>query len=145
MLKTRITEMLGIKYPIICGGMMRINYPRFLRCHFQCRGAGEPYQHDVREQGRAEGGDPRGQGAYGQTLYRHGDHPAPRKRSDSASTRTISMPAPRRGCLPWRSAACRSTGSTTADMQSILKDAGIKLFHKVGSVKHGKKRRQDRI
>ena len=26
-MKTRITEMLGIKYPILCGGMMRLAYP----------------------------------------------------------------------------------------------------------------------
>jgi nitronate monooxygenase len=26
-MKTRITEMLGIKYPIVCGGMMRLAYP----------------------------------------------------------------------------------------------------------------------
>jgi NAD(P)H-dependent flavin oxidoreductase YrpB (nitropropane dioxygenase family) len=28
-MKTRLTEMLGIKYPIVCGGMMRIAYPEF--------------------------------------------------------------------------------------------------------------------
>ncbi len=26
-MKTRITEMLGVKYPIVCGGMMRLAYP----------------------------------------------------------------------------------------------------------------------
>ena len=28
-MKTRFTEMLGIEYPIMCGGMMRLNYPPF--------------------------------------------------------------------------------------------------------------------
>jgi nitronate monooxygenase len=27
-MKTRLTEMLGIKYPIVCGGMMRLAYPK---------------------------------------------------------------------------------------------------------------------
>ena len=27
MIKTRLTEMLGIKHPIVCGGMMRLAYP----------------------------------------------------------------------------------------------------------------------
>jgi len=29
MLKTKVTEMLGIKYPIFCGNMMNISYPEF--------------------------------------------------------------------------------------------------------------------
>jgi len=29
MLKTKVTEMLGIKYPIFCGNMMNISYPSF--------------------------------------------------------------------------------------------------------------------
>ncbi|MBI5606457.1 MAG: nitronate monooxygenase, partial [Deltaproteobacteria bacterium] len=26
-MKTRLTEMLGIQYPIVCGGLMRLAYP----------------------------------------------------------------------------------------------------------------------
>ena len=29
MIKTKVTEMLGIRYPIICGVMMNISYPKF--------------------------------------------------------------------------------------------------------------------
>ena len=29
MVKTKVTEMLGIKYPIFCGNMMNISYPSF--------------------------------------------------------------------------------------------------------------------
>ena len=39
-MKTRLTEMLGIKYPIVCGGMMRLAYPELCAAVSEAGGLG---------------------------------------------------------------------------------------------------------
>jgi nitronate monooxygenase len=39
-MKTRLTEMLGIKYPILCGGMMRLAYPELCAAVSEAGGLG---------------------------------------------------------------------------------------------------------
>ncbi len=134
-MKTRLTEMLGIKYPIVCGGMMRLAYPGLCAAISNAGGLGNL------------------------TSFMYPDKKAlkaaiqeTRDLTDKPFWINVTM-------LPALSASDKlyrnyfeviaeekitavEIGGTPLDRFAdgeyvkILKDAGVKLIHKVGSVKH---------
>jgi len=136
-MKTRITDMLGIKYPIICGGMMRLSYP--------------PLCAAISNAGAL--------GNLTSTMYAGKEELKAairevRQLTDKPFIVTVTiLPAMAVGPDQYRSyfEACAEEKVPAMEISGvplnrfddgkyikILKDAGIKLFHKVGSVKHGK-------
>ena len=70
MLETRITEMLGIKYPIVQEGMAWIGTAELLAAVSNAGGAGRSRFRDAPHAGVAPGGNPQDESPYGQTLQR---------------------------------------------------------------------------
>lgn len=136
-MRTKITEMLGIKYPIICGGMMRLAYPPLCAAISNAGGLGnltstmytgkEEFKDAIREV---------------------------RQLTDKPFIVTVTiLPAMTVGMEQYRGyfEACAEEKVPAMEISGvplnrfddgkylkILKDAGVKLFHKVGSVKHAK-------
>jgi NADH:quinone reductase (non-electrogenic) len=136
-MKTRITEMLGIKYPIICGGMMRLAYPPLCAAISNAGGLGNltSAMYKTKEEFRAAIREVR-------TLT---DKPF--------IVNVTLLPALAVGpeqyrdffdvCAEEKVAAMEIGGTPLNRFEDgrhfkKLKDAGVKLFHKVGAVKHGK-------
>ncbi len=136
-MKTKITELLGIEYPIVCGGMMRLAYP--------------PLCAAISEAG--------GLGNLTSTMYGSKDE----LKKAISDVRAITskpfwvnvtmLPALNVGEDHYKSffeaiaeeqVAAVEIGGTPLDRFAggeyvkILKDAGVKLIHKVGSVRHAK-------
>jgi len=135
MLKTKITEMFGIRYPIICGSMMWLGRPQLCAAVSNAGGMGDltaanyESEADFRE-------------AIGET----------RRLTDKPFMVGITLlPSIRitpehyamyfRVCAAERVAGIEISGTPldkAAGKQGIemLKNAGVRLFHKVGSVRH---------
>ena len=136
-MKTRMTELLGIEYPIMCGGMMRLAYPKL------CAAISEA-------------------GALGNltaAMYCDGDElkaaiKEVRKLTSKPFAVNVTMlPAMAIGDDHYKSyfqavadegVAAMELGGTPIDRfaggeyMKILQGAGVKLIHKVGSVRHAK-------
>lgn len=136
-MKTRITQMLGIKYPILCGGMMRLAYPKLCAA--------------ISEAG--------GLGSLTSAMYADKNDLRNAIREVRSLTKkpfwvnVTMLPAINIGEAHYKSffdaiaeegVAAVEIGGTPLDKFSngeyvkILKDAGVKLIHKVGAVRHGK-------
>lgn len=135
MFKTAITEMFGIKYPIICGAMMWLSKPDLCAAVSNAGGMGNltAGNWETEEEFR---------GAIHET----------RKLTDKPFTVNVSiLPSLHitpehhrmyvRVCAEERVAAMEISGAPLdrgvgRDAVETLKKAGVKLFHKVGSVRH---------
>lgn len=136
-MKTRITEMLGIKYPIICGGMMRLAYPDLCAAISNAGGLGNLTS----------------------AMYQDKADFTAAIRSVKAQTdkpfivNVTLLPSIGIGDEKYQGyfeaiaeegvAALELSGTPLHRYKDgyyfrLLKDAGVKLFHKVGSVRHGK-------
>jgi NAD(P)H-dependent flavin oxidoreductase YrpB (nitropropane dioxygenase family) len=135
-MKTRLTEMLGIKYPIVCGGMMRIAYPELCAAISNAGGMGNltaamyPEKDDLAVAIRKV-----------------------RKLTDKPFIVNVTLlPAIALSedhyknffdILAAEQVPAMEIGGTPLDRFAggvyikKLKDAGVKLIHKVGSVRHG--------
>ena len=136
-MKTKITEMLGIKYPIICGGMMRINYPPFCAAISNAGALGNLTS-------TMYAGKKELQAAIREV----------RKLTDRPFNVTVTiLPSMTVNFDQYRGyfEACAEEKVPCMEISGlplnrfddgkyikILKDAGVILFHKVGSVRHGK-------
>lgn len=135
MLKTAITEMFGIKYPILCGGMMWLCKPRLCAAISNAGGMGN-----------LTAGNYETEEAFRQAIRET------RKLTDKPFMVNITMlPSIRitaehhqmylRVCAEERIAGIEISGAPLDKVvgnEGIekLKKAGVKLFHKVGSVRH---------
>lgn len=136
MIKTRLTEMFGIKYPIMCGGMMRLAYPPLCAAISNAGGLGNltSAMYDDKESLRAAIREVR-------------------KMTDKPFLVNVTLlpsialgPEQYKGffdaCAEERVPAMEIGGVPLDRFEGgkylkKLKDAGVRLFHKVGSVKHG--------
>ena len=136
-MKTRLTEMLGVKYPIMCGGMMRLAYPPLCAAISNAGGLGNLTS--AMYQNKAE------LTAAIREVRELTDKPfivnvtllpamalGPEQYMDFFDAcAEEKVPAMEIGGVPLN----RFEGGVYLKK---LKDAGVKLFHKVGSVRHGK-------
>ena len=135
MLKTKITEMFGIQYPIICGSMMWLGRPKLCAAVSSAGGMGNLTAANYESEADFRG-------AIAET----------RRLTDKPFMVGITLlPSIRltpehyamyfRVCAEERVAGIEISGTPldkAAGKQSVemLKKAGVKLFHKVGSVRH---------
>lgn len=132
-MRTKITELLGIKYPIICGGMLWLCTPKLCAAISEAGGLGnitaanynsaDEFRTAIKEV-KALTNKP-----FGVTI-------------------TI-MPAVRispelidqyfQVCCEEKVAAIEVSGSPATKYLPMLKEAGVKVMHKVGAVRHAKK------
>jgi NAD(P)H-dependent flavin oxidoreductase YrpB (nitropropane dioxygenase family) len=136
-MKTRLTEMLGIKYPIICGGMMRLAYPELCAAISNGGGLGNltAAMYQTREEFKTAI----------QEVRALTDKPFI---VNVTLLPSIGVPPERyrdyfETAAEERVAAMEVSGTPLHRYEGgvylkLLKDAGVKLFHKVGSVRHGK-------
>jgi nitronate monooxygenase len=136
-MKTRLTEMLGIEYPIVCGGLMRLAYPPLCAAISNAGGLGNLTS--------AMYGDKAALKAAIREVKELTDKPfwvnvtllpnisiKPEQYQDYfEACAEEKVPAMEIGGVP----LSRYEGGKYL---SLLKDAGVRLFHKVGSVRHGK-------
>lgn len=136
-MKTRITELLGIKYPVVCGGMMRLAYPPLCAAISNAGGLGNLTS----------------------SMYQNKEELVEairevKKLTDKPFWINVTMlPALSLGdqhyrnyfeaCIQEKVTAIEIGGQPLdrfADGEYLprLKDAGVKLIHKVGSVRHAK-------
>ena len=136
-MKTRITEMLGIEYPIICGGMMRLAYPPLCAAISNAGGLGNltAAMYKTKEDLRAAIREVR-------------------ELTDKPFIVNVTLlpaiavgPEQYKGyfeaCAEEKVSSMEISGTPLNRFENgkyfaLLKDAGVKLFHKVGSVRHGK-------
>jgi len=137
MMKTRLTEMMEIDYPIVCGGMMRLAYPPLCAAISNAGGLGNltAAMYEDKESFRS---------AITET----------RRLTDKPFIVNVTL-LPSIGVsddryamyfdtlAEERVAAVEISGTPLHRYKDgvylkKLKDAGVKLFHKVGSVRHGK-------
>ena len=136
MIKTRLTEMLGIKYPIMCGGMMRLAYPPLCAAISNAGGLGNltSAMYDGKESLKAAIREVRELTdkpfMVNVTLLPSIALGPEQYMGYFDACAEESVPAMEIGGLPLD----RFEGGK---FLAKLKDAGVKLFHKVGSVKHG--------
>ncbi len=129
-MKTRITEMLKIKYPIICGGMLWLCKPELCAAISNAGGLGNitAANYDSGEEFL---------NAIKQT----------KKLTDKPFGVNISLvPSFRitpetyddyfRICCEEKVAAIEVSGSFAVKYMEMVKEAGVKIFHKVGAVRH---------
>lgn len=136
-MKTRFTEMLGIKYPIMCGGMMRLAYPPLCAAISNAGGLGNLTA--AMYQNKAE------LKAAIREVRELTDRPF--------SVNVTLLPALAvsveqyrdyfDACAEEKVAAMEIGGTLLNRFEDgkyfkKLKDSGVKLFHKVGAVRHGK-------
>jgi NAD(P)H-dependent flavin oxidoreductase YrpB (nitropropane dioxygenase family) len=136
-MKTRLTEMLGIKHPIICGGMMRLAYPPLCAAISNAGGLGNltSAMYQDKEELTAAIREVR------------------KLTNNPFIVNVTLLPAMAVGPEQYRDYfdACAEEKVPAMEIGGVplnrfedgkyfkkLKDAGVKLFHKVGSVKHGK-------
>ena len=136
-MKTRFTEMLGIKYPIMCGGMMRLAYPSLCAAISNAGGLGNLTSTMYADKAELV--------AAIREVRSLTDKPF--------SVNVTLLPSMTKGpeqymdyfdaCAEEKVPAMEISGLPVNRFEGgrymqVLKDAGVKLFHKVGSVKHGK-------
>lgn len=136
-MKTRLTEILGIKHPIVCGGMMRLAYPPLCAAISNAGGLGNLTSAMYEDKAALK--------AAIQEVKQLTDKPF--------IVNVTLLPAIGIGpeqykgyfdAIAEEKVAAMEIGGTPLDRfeggeyLKKLKDAGVKLFHKVGSVKHGK-------
>jgi len=134
-MKTRLTEMLGIKYPIVCGGMMRLAYPELCAAISNAGGLGNLTS-----------------SMYGNKDELIAGIRKVRELTDKPFWLNVTMlPAMNIGdkhymsyfdaIIEERVPAIEVGGSPLdrfagGEYLKKLKDAGVKIIHKVGSVRH---------
>lgn len=136
-MKTRLTEMLGIEYPIVCGGMMRLAYPPLCAAISNAGGLGNLTSAMYKDKAELK--------AAIREVKKLTDKPfivnvtllpalsvGPEQYRDYFET-----------CAEEKVVAMEIGGTPLHRYErgkyfDMLKEAGVKLFHKVGSVKHGK-------
>jgi len=135
MIKTAITDMFGIDYPIICGAMMWVSKPRLCAAISNGGGMGNITAaiYDTEE------------------AFRNALQQTKRLTQKPFTVNVTIFPSVRitpehhkmylRVCAEERVAALEISGTPldrAMGMEAVemLKDAGVKLFHKVGSVRH---------
>lgn len=136
-MKTRFTEMLGIKYPIMCGGMMRLAYPSLCAAISNAGGLGNLTSTMYKDKAELV--------AAIREVRKLTNNPF--------SVNVTLLPSMAKGPEQYRDYfdACAEEKVPAMEISGLplnrfengkylqkLKDAGVKLFHKVGSVKHGK-------
>lgn len=136
-MKTRLTEMLGIEYPIICGGMMRLAYPDLCAAISNAGGLGNLTS--AMYQDKAE--------------FTAAIRKVKAQTDKPFIVNVTLLPSIGIGDEKYQGyfeamaeegvAALELSGTPLHRYKEglyfrMLKDAGVKLFHKVGSVKHGK-------
>lgn len=132
-MKTKITEMLGIKYPIICGGMLWLCKPELCAAISNAGGLGNitAANYDSGEELRD---------AIKQA----------KKLTDKPFGVNISLvPSFRitqetyddffKVCCEEKVAAIEVSGTFATKYMDMIKEAGVKIFHKVGAVRHAVK------
>jgi NAD(P)H-dependent flavin oxidoreductase YrpB (nitropropane dioxygenase family) len=135
-MKTRITEMLGIKYPIICGGMMRLCYPKLCAAISNAGGLGNltAAMYETKEELKTAIQEVRSQTdkpfIVNVTLLPSIGVPKETYKSYFEAIAEEKVAALELSGVPLH----RYEGGIYFD---LLKKAGVKIFHKVGSVKHG--------
>jgi len=135
--KTRLTEMLGIEYPIICGGMMRLAYPPLCAAISNAGGLGNltAAMYESKEDFVAAIREVRGLTEkpfiVNVTLLPHIGVPPERYTGYFEALAEEGVEALEISGVPLH----RYEGGIYLEM---LKEAGVKLFHKVGSVRHAK-------
>ncbi len=136
MIETKLTKMLGIKYPIVCGGMMRLAYPPLCAAISNAGGLGNltSAMYDGKESLKAAIREVR-------------------ELTDKPFIVNVTL-LPSIALAPEQYMAyfdtCAEERVPAMEIGGVpldrfeggkylkkLKDAGVKLFHKVGSVKHG--------
>jgi len=135
MIKTAITEMFGVEYPIICGAMMWLCKPRFCAAVSNAGGLGNLTAANYETE----------------KDFRDAIHETRRLTDRPFMVNITLLPSVRitpehhrmyiRVCAEERVAGIEFSGTPVdkaAGMEAIetLKKAGVKLFHKVGSVRH---------
>ncbi|MEW6440631.1 MAG: nitronate monooxygenase [bacterium] len=137
MIRTRLTQMLGIKYPIVCGGMMRLAYPPLCAAISNAGGLGNltSAMYDTKASFKAAIREVR-------------------ELTDKPFIVNVTLlPSIALGPEQYMAYfdACAEERIPAMEIGGVpldrfeggkyfrkLKDAGVRLFHKVGSVKHGK-------
>jgi len=135
MFKTRITEMFGVKYPIICGGMMNLCVPKLCAAVSNAGGMGNLTSAIWRDEASFR--------AAIQETRRLTDKPFTVNLTILPSVRVSAELYPMyvRVCAEEGVAALEISGAPLdravgKEAVETLKKAGVKLFHKVGSVRH---------
>ncbi len=135
-MKTKITEMLGIKYPIICGGMMRLAYPQLCAAISNAGGLGNltSAMYESKEDFKAAIQEVKALTdkpfIINVTLLPSIGVPPERYNGYFEAIAEEEVAALELSGTPLH----RYEGGKYLD---LLKKAGVKIFHKVGSVKHG--------
>jgi nitronate monooxygenase len=128
--KTKITEMLGIKYPIICGGMLWLCKPELCAAVSNAGGLGNITA------GNYDSGEELREAIW-----------EAKKMTDKPFGVNISLvPSFRitqdiyddyfRVCCEEKVAAIEVSGTFASKYMDMVKKAGVKIFHKVGAVRH---------
>jgi NAD(P)H-dependent flavin oxidoreductase YrpB (nitropropane dioxygenase family) len=129
-MKTRITQMLGIKYPIICGGMLWLCKPELCAAISNAGGLGNltAGNYDTGEEFRE---------AVRQTKALT-DKPFGVNISLLPSFRITEQTYDDyfRICCEEKVAAIEVSGMFATKYLDMVKEAGVKIFHKVGAVRH---------
>ena len=128
MFKTRITEMFGIKYPIIQGGLMWLAKAELAAAVAEAGGIGfmTALSHDTPEKLRNEIRKVRGLT----------DKPFGINLTFLPSLRAPDYPAYIRVCIEEGVRFIETAGRNPAPIMPMLNDAGIKVIHKCTSVRH---------
>lgn len=136
-MKTRITEMLGIEYPIVCGGMMRLAYPPLCAAISNAGGLGNLTSAMYEDKAALKAAIREVRELTDKpfivnvTLLPNISIRPEQYRDYFDACAEEKVPAMEIGGVP----LSRYEGGKHLKQ---LKDAGVKLFHKVGSVRHGK-------
>lgn len=140
-MKTRLTEMLGIKYPIVCGGLMRLAYPPLCAAISNAGGLGNLTS--AMYQGKDD------LKSAIQEVKSLTDKPF---MVNVTVLPSIGIPQDRykdyfQAIAEEKVPALEISGTPLHRFEEgkylrLLKDAGVRLFHKVGSVRHGKSAQQ---
>ncbi len=132
-MKSKITEMLGIKYPIICGGMLWLAVPELAAAISNAGGLGNITA------GNYNSGE----------QLREAIRQTRKLTAKPFGVNITLLPSFRiaaetyddffRVCCEERVAAIEVSGSPAQKYLKGVHEAGIKIFHKVGSVRHARK------
>ncbi|MCX5852088.1 MAG: nitronate monooxygenase [Deltaproteobacteria bacterium] len=134
-MKTRITEMFGIKYPIICGAMMWLCKPEFCAAISNAGGMGNltaanyETEHDFRaaiEETRKRTGNP----------FMVGVTILPSVRITAEHYKMYLRVAAEEKVAGIEVSGAPVDKACGMEYIEMLKKAGVKLFHKVGSARH---------
>ncbi len=134
-MKTRLTEMLGIKYPIVCGGMMRLAYPKLCAAISNAGGLGNLTSFMFPDRKSFKDAIKEVKDLTDKPFWVNVTM-LPALHSNEEQFRNYFE------VIAEEKVAAIEIGGTPLDRFAggeyvkILKDAGVKLIHKVGSVKH---------